>query len=94
MPRGRKMMDAVVSPMVKPNTEKTPTKAGTIQARPRLARRTTQAHRAATAPLSRMISKAPPNRKTKAVSRGAAPLDRASKISRGSRQGATGEGSV
>ena len=88
------MIEAVVSPMAKPNRENTPTKAGTIQARLRRSRPATQAHSAAMAPLSRMTSKAPLRKKTKAISFGAAPPAKASNSRRGSRQGATGEGSV
>ena len=87
-------MEAVVRPMVKPNTENTPTKAGTSHARLPANRRATQAHRAATAPLSRITSKAPPRKKTKKISLGAGPVEKASKTRLGRRQGATGAGSV
>ncbi len=80
--------------MVKPNTENTATKAGTSHTRRRRNRRITQAHRAATAPLSRIISKAPPRSRTKKISCGAEPVARASKSRRGSCQGTTGDGAV
>ncbi len=80
--------------MVKPNTENTPTKAGISHCRRRRKLRTTHAHRAATAPLSRITSKAPPRRKTKNISCGAVPVESASKNKRGSCHRATGEASV